>query len=374
MLKKIIRHKKLAVFSVLSVFALVSAFGTLVRTAEAAQVTSLRAIFKRIKASTASDGITMYFVTPTGIQTGGGDTITLTFSADFTLAAESATNFDLGLGDSGTCTTASYTDETIVTTGASATEWNVDVTGQVITFSPETDDVLTAGYCIKIEMGTDATTGGTGSSSTVTNGAADDDDTIAIAGSIGDTGTLAVDIITDDQVSITATVNSSISFAISDTTVGFGPLSLSSGRWATGDTNGTDATNGTTEPTTAHTLSIATNAQSGYSVTYNGALLTSGGNNIDAASITDDSDGAPGSTEAFGITLKSDGDATIPSAYQRDATASFAFTAGTPTQIASETGPTATETLSVSYLANITGLTAAGSYSTTLTFSATGTY
>jgi hypothetical protein len=118
------------------------------RLSQAAQVTSLRAVFKRLKASTAADGITLTFATPTGIQTGGGDTITLTFSADFTLAAEAAANFDIGLGDSGTCSTATYTDE-IVALSPSSTDWGVDVTGQVITLSPETDDTLRLGSVLK---------------------------------------------------------------------------------------------------------------------------------------------------------------------------------------------------------------------------------
>jgi hypothetical protein len=249
----------------------------------------------------------------------------------------------------------------------------VDVTGQVITLSPETDDTLTAGFCVKVEMGTDATTGGTGSSSTVTNGAADDDDTIAIAGGIGDTGTLTVDIITDDQVSITATVNSSISFSIDDNAIGFGTLSTSTGRWATADATGTNASAAT--PTVANVLTIATNAQSGYTVTYNGATLTSGGNTISPATVSGDSDGTQG-TEQFCLGVSTDGNATIASGYQRTAngTSSCSFAASTTTTIVSETVPTATETLSVSYLANISGTTEAGSYSTTLTYSATGTY
>jgi hypothetical protein len=61
-------------------------------------------------------------------------------------------------------------------------------------------------------MGTAATTGGTGSASTITNGPLDDDDTISIAGVFGDTGIITVDIIDDDQVSVTATVNQTLSF------------------------------------------------------------------------------------------------------------------------------------------------------------------
>ena len=47
------------------------------------------------------------------------------------------------------------------------------------------------------------TTGGTGSASTITNGR-DDDDIIDVAGA-GDIGTITVDIIDDDQVTVTAT-------------------------------------------------------------------------------------------------------------------------------------------------------------------------
>ncbi|MEK7588486.1 MAG: hypothetical protein AAB438_01575, partial [Patescibacteria group bacterium] len=174
--------------------------------ANAASITSAKATFGRLKASTANEFGTIEFATPTGIQTGGADTLTFTFSADFTLAAEAANNFDIELGDSATCSTANYTDEVVALT-ASATDWGVDITGQVITLSPETDQTLTAGFCMRLVWGTAATTGATGSASTITNGAVDDDDTIAIAGDFGDTGTITVDIIDDDQVTVTATVN-----------------------------------------------------------------------------------------------------------------------------------------------------------------------
>ncbi len=178
--------------------------------ATAASISTAKATFGRLKESTASDSVIVQFVSPTGIQA-GSDTITLTFSSDFVLAAESVNNFDVGLGNSGTCSSASYTDENISLT-ASATDWGVDVTGQVMTFSPETDDTLTAGYCIRIEMGTAATTGATGATNTVSNGLLDDDDSISIAGGFGDTGTIMIDIIDDDQVTVSATVNQTLTF------------------------------------------------------------------------------------------------------------------------------------------------------------------
>jgi hypothetical protein len=181
--------------------------------ATAASITTATAVFGRLKQSVPAESVVLTFGSPTGIQTGGADTITLTFSSDFTLAAESVTNFDIGLGNSATCSSATYTDETIALT-ASATEWGIDVnTGtNIITLSPETDDILTAGYCIRVEMGTAATTGGTGSASTITNGPLDDDDTIVVGGVFADTGTITLEILDDDQVSVSATVNQTMSF------------------------------------------------------------------------------------------------------------------------------------------------------------------
>ncbi len=185
--------------------------------ATAASISSAKATFGRLKESTASDSVIVQFVSPTGIQTGGADTITLTFSPDFTVAAAAAINFDIGLGNSGTCSSASYTDETVALT-PSGTQWGVGITGNVITLSPDTDVTLTAGYCMRIRMGTAAITGGTGSASTITNGPLDDDDSISIAGAFGDTGTIMVDIIDDDQVTVTASVNQTLFFDLDTAT------------------------------------------------------------------------------------------------------------------------------------------------------------
>ena len=179
--------------------------------ATAATITKATAVFGRLKQNVTADSVVLTFASPTGIQTGGADTISLTFSSDFIVAAAAAANFDIGLGNSGTCSTASYTDEVVALT-PSATDWGVGVAGNVITLSPDTDVTLTAGFCIRVEMGTAATTGGTGSASTITNGPLDDDDTITIGGAFADSGIITVQIIDDDQVSVSATVNQTMSF------------------------------------------------------------------------------------------------------------------------------------------------------------------
>ncbi|MCA9353414.1 hypothetical protein KC842_00895 [Candidatus Nomurabacteria bacterium] len=352
-----------------SYLVVVMAFGALLLRPEmliAASVTSLRDVLSTLTASTAANH-TIYFVTPSGVA--AGETITVTFDSDFTgLGSIVEDDVDFAEGDSGTCTTAGYTEKTTAAS-ASGTTWGVSIASQTITITSGTDTV-TAARCVRIEVGTNATSSGTGANQ-ISNGVAGNDHSITIGGTFGDSGTAAIDIIADDSVNITATVDPSITFTVDDTTVGFGTLSASTGRWATGDTNGTDASE--TTPTAAHTMTVGTNASSGYSITYNGATLTSGANTIDVASVTGDGDGTPG-TEEFGLSVSTDGDATIASGYQRDATPDFAFVASTATEIVSETGPTATETLSVSYLANISSLTEAGSYSTDVTYIATAAY
>ena len=90
-----------------------------IKQVQAASLTSMRAIASRLAENTNSSYV-IYFVSPTGIQSGTSDDIILTFSSDFVLAAEAAANFDFAVGDSGTCTTAVFTEETVATT-ASAT-------------------------------------------------------------------------------------------------------------------------------------------------------------------------------------------------------------------------------------------------------------
>ena len=57
------------------------------------------------------------------------------------------------------------------------------------------------------------------------------------------------------------------------------------------------------------------------------------------------------------------------------AAAGFAYNGvAAPDDIASATGPSATTTYSARYVGNITAVTEAGGYSTTLTYTATATY
>lgn len=335
----------------------------------AASVTSLSDVMSRLKASTASDH-EIKFVTPTGLAS--GQTITVTFSSDFTgVSSLGVEDFDLAEGNSSNCTSASYSEETLVASGATSSQFNAAASGQVVTFtSGGASAIVAAGVCVRIRIGLNATSGSAGNSQ-ITSGPLDDDDTVSIGGTFGDTGTLQVDIITDDQVTVSATVDPTITFSISDNSIGFGSLSSAAARWATGDTNGSSS-----DSAAAHTMSVATNSQSGYVLSYNGATLTSGANTIDVAALTDNADGNPG-TEEFALGVSTNGSSTVATGYDHNATAGsrdWTFVAGTTTTIVSRTSPTNTETISAFYLANVAGSTQAGSYTTTLTFIATSTF
>jgi hypothetical protein len=341
----------------------------------AASVTSFSDTLSRIKASTAANH-EIKFVTPSGVSAAGA--ITVTFSADFTgLGSVVEDDVDFATGSSNNCTSATFTEQATDSSPSGAT-WGVGISGQVITITSGTGTV-TADRCVRIRVGTNATSSGTGAHQ-ISNGAADDDDSIVIGGSFGDSGTATVDIIADDQIVITATVDPTLTFQICDeagancgswdNAIGFGSLSSSAARWAT------NAGSGSGSDTTAHTMKLATNSAGGYNLTYNGPTLTSGLNTISVASITNDADGTQGSEE-FGLGISTDGNATIATGYDHNAVAGsrdWAWIASTTTTIASETGPTATETFSAYYLANISSATEAGSYTSTTNYIGTGTF
>lgn len=337
--------------------------------AQAAAVTQLRDTLSRLKASTLADH-TIEFVTPTGADA-STDTITLTFGSGFTMGTFSVNNVDLAVGDTGTCATATFTDKTLAATPGTSPTWGVAQAAQVITFTAPTNAAsgeITAARCVQIQIGSNATAGASGATQ-ITNPTAGST-TVAVGGLFGDSGTLAINIIADEQVAVSATVDPTITFTVSDNAIGFGSLSASAATWANG------AATGSATDTSAHNLTIATNAQSGYAVTYNGATLTSGSNTIDVASITNDADGTQGS-EQFGMGFSTDGNATIATGYDHNATPTsrdWTFVASTTTTIVSETVSTATETISAFYLANIAATTQAGSYTTTITYIATAVF
>jgi hypothetical protein len=131
----------------------------------------------------------------------------------------------------------------------------------------------------------------------------------------------------------------------------------------------------------SHTISASTNGLGGFAISYKGATLTNqDGRTIAAYSSSASSPGTAG----FGINLK---DNTTPNVGAEPTTNSgtcgiasgygtadsYTFVANTTTTVTSVTAP-ADCVYTASYVGNISGVTASGAYSTTLTYILTATF
>jgi hypothetical protein len=330
-------------------------------TARAASLTTLSDNMSRLKENTLSNH-DIRFVSPSGVSA-IGQTITVEFEG-FTMGSFNVNNVDLAYSSSSSC--SSFPNDQTLAANAGSGVWGVAQSGQIITFTAPTDGApqIPANRCIQIKVGNNATSGGTGVNH-ITNGTANTAHNIIIGGTFGDTGTINVDVIPDDQVVVTATVGPSITFTISDNTIGFGPLTAANARYATGDTNGDNS------QVTAHNLTAQTNATSGYVIYVFGPTLTSGPNTITAIGNTNTAS-SPG-TEQFGVRFNATGgNGTVTAPY---AASGFAYNGvSAPSQIASSTVASSTTTYDAQYIANISTGTEAGLYSTSLTYTATATF
>lgn len=173
-----------------------------------------------------------------------------------------------------------------------------------------------------------------------------------------DTGTVATS--TAAEVTVTAAVDETLTFTVTNTSVDLGTL--------TSSTTGSGTSN----------LLAGTNASSGYAITYTGTTLTSGSDTITAmAAATTSSQGS----EQFGLNLKdnatpnvgaeaSGGTGAAATGY---ATAdNFKFASGDT--VASASGASADTTYTVSYIANVASSTEAGTYTTTIDYVATAQF
>ena len=328
--------------------------------AQAAALTGKKDTMSSLKASTASNH-QILFTTPTGVAS--LQTITLTLTSFSVAAALDFEDLDLSEDTTpdGVCDTGD-TEEALVASAPSASQWTaVRTSATVITFtSGGASAIIAAASEVCVEVGTGAESGVTGTEQ-ITNPSTGSY-TLAIGGTMADSGSVAISILADDQVAVSGTVSESMTFSLGATSVALGTLSTSA------------VTSG------SHTVTLATNAASGLVLTYSGTTLTSGGNTITAMSTAAAS--AIG-TEQFGINAKDNatpnvgaecsGTAPIAAAATGYSTAdSFKFVTG-ETIISSAAGINSTS-CTLSYIANIEGATEAGSYTTTLTYTATATF
>ncbi|MBI5405948.1 hypothetical protein HY972_02835 [Candidatus Kaiserbacteria bacterium] len=322
-------------------------------------LTSMSDALSTIKASTLANH-EIKFVTPAGGGVAAGETITYNFSSGFVMGSQVLADWDFASGDSNNCSTANFTEKTLAAT-PSGTTWGAAVSGQVITITSGTDTVA-ADRCIRLRVGSNASTGG-GGTIRITNPTASSP-TVAFYGTFGDTGTTTVNIIGDDQVAVTATVDQSLTFSISDNTVGFGSLSASAACFA----QGTAACSAS--EVEAHNIIVGTNAGSGYSLTVNGTTLTNGAFTI---ATTSANTASTVGSEQFGLRMTATGG--VGAVVAPYAAAGYAFDSlNFPDQVAASSAASANTTYSVRYIANIASNTEAGAYTSTLTYVATANF
>jgi hypothetical protein len=214
-------------------------------------------------------------------------------------------------------------------------------------------------------------------------------DAAALGGSAVDTGTVAA--ATTNQITLTGTMPESLIFcagATVSTTSGIPDCSTV--------TSGSVTFNQLFSPTDTATatsqMAASTNAASGYSITVNGVTLTSGSNTIPAMSTA--TTGVRG-TGQFGLNLKLNTTTTSTVAVGTEVAPTpdgvdlrgqattgyntvdtFKFVSGDSVAKSDNTvaGPTNAQIFTASYIVNVAGNQASGTYTTTLTYICTGTF
>ncbi len=337
-------------------------FMSMPTTALIANAASLSAMSDTMSNQTVSANSThsIKFTTPTGV-TANGQTIAITFQSGFDFTSKTIGTVSLTHGAS----TGLESTETLAAS-PSASAWGAVFSGSnnvILTLTAPTDGTGAASLAANDKVIVSYT------SANSINPSSPGNYTIGLVAN-GDTGTITVPILTNSQVAISATVDQSLSFSVSNNAIGFGSLTTANSRFATSDTLGASS-----EPTNAHTLSASTNAASGYSVAVSGATLTSGANTIDAIPGASAVALAPG-TEQFGIrAVVASGSGTVATPFNGSAgNYGFGTSPLTTQTFASNNTASAATSYNVNYAANIATLTEAGSYATTLTYVATANF
>ena len=340
---------------------------------EAAALTTLSDTLTRLDNSTLSSH-DILFNLPAAETFDAGQTITYDFDEDgsgwaVNGAASIVADFDLTTVK-GTVTTEAVILDVAVgapdctgESGANDVAIGInDTTGVVTVEACATFTSTDAASTINLEYGTAA-----GGTDRVTNPGSAVSTVLAINHASGtNTGSLAVPIMDSDQVTVSATVDPTIT---SDLTPGAAPYTCALGLLDSGAVNGCEITN-----------TVSTNAASGYNTTIvgNGNLCSPS-----VAVCTDwiadvaDTDIAAG-TEEYGVST-TDTDATgITADYDGvacgGATENASAITGTAQVYADEGSPIASDATTLCFAASITATTEAGSYSHITTHITTGNF
>ncbi len=162
-----------------------------------------------------------------------------------------------------------------------------------------------------------------------------------------------------------------LTFDMSDSTIGFGQLTLSGDRYATGDELGSST------EVEAHQISVSSNAPGGYTVTVQGPSLTNGNGDV-INPITGGASAPLAGTEQFGIrldpnlTINTLGTGIAMSPYD---TSGYVYEGQSlPSVVATGVGDNEITDFDLYYMSNIDSLTPAGEYMTNITYIVTGDF
>jgi len=325
-------------------------------TASASALTALSDTMSRQGNGVASNH-TIKFTSSTGAGD-STDTITVTMPAGFTIGTVDYTDIDLSHGAS----TGAETEETLATT-ASSSAWGASFTNQVLTLTHPTDGAngdITASDKVIIEIGTNAS----GGNAQITNHSTAATYTIAIAGDFGDTGSIAIVVVDDDQFTVTGTIDPTLTYSLDGVSTSLGVISASS-------------------PTTATpniVVSISTNASSGYTVKIRdtGSTTNPGLYNASASAIIGSGDNSYNnsadlsSVSGYGIQAAS-ASATIASPYNVSGNNIGGYEI-TDQNLATYSSTADSQTVTIITKAKASGSTPAGTYTDTVTVTVTGNF
>jgi hypothetical protein len=335
-----------------------------VELAYAAALTTLSDTQSSVKASALSDH-TIQFVTQTGVAASG--TIAITFPAGYVMGTSTLNNVDFATSTSGSC--SGFVDGDLALSPANGT-WGYSTSSQTITFTSGTG-VIPANRCIQVRIGSNAVYGGQGVTQ-IANPSSPGAYSITIGGTFGDTGTISTYIVPDDTIAVTGTVQQSLTFTISTTTIYFGTLGAGAAKYAS-STN----PSGDSAETIAHTLAVGTNAPSGFALSVRGQTLTSQQNsNNTISAIGSSAASSTAGTEQFGLRATESGGVgtAVAAPYSFPTSYGYGATATTSSTLATGSGSTPTSTYSLRYVANVGAITEAGIYAANLLYVATANF
>src|SRR3989344_5836616 len=345
----------------------------------AAPVTSFSDVLSTMKESVVANHTFTFTITD---GWAAGETLALAFPAGFTGAGFlNSEPEDFDVTDDGV-------DQTMVASGGcSGAAIEIEITTADIvdpigfTFTRcATDATIAAGSIVTIEIGTNATSGAAGNDQITNQTAAENvtDAKVTLAGGGGftDTGTLALEVIADNDVTVDATVDPSITCSFTGLTTTFS--SLTTGAISTSDTS--------------TTITASSNAQGGINIIVydagnatNPGLYKSAGTTYligSADSTYSNLATLAAATDGFGISASSASGSgaalTVDGRFDASGGANemggLEVGAGAAISIAAASGALASRILTIVHKAAVSGLAPAGSYTDTITYVCTATY